>query len=140
MPMYKYYKPFTQETNRAEWLVYMDHMIACGRQYAGKYPDKQDFMCLSREEHRRLTSLLFQDNTLADREEIMTSFNRDELSYAIIGYIESDSIDAEKRIATIIASNILRSYELVIVELFEQVRAMQTPPENAALQGELIND
>jgi len=137
---YKYYKSYVNETNRPEWLIYMDHLIACGREYPCAYGSMPDFMCLSNAEHRRLTSLLFQDNTLADREEIMTSFNRDELSYAIIGYIESDSLDAEKRIATIIASNILRSYESVIVELFDDVRAMQTPTSNAESKGELINE
>lgn len=122
---HNYYKPYVNEVNRPEWLMYLDHLIACGRLYSASYKDKKSYECLSNEEHRRLISLLFQDNTLADREEIMFSHNRDELSYAIIGYIESDSPDAEKRIVKLIADNICRYYELPIVQLFEQIRQEQ---------------
>lgn len=123
--MYKYYRPYTNETNRPDWLVFLDHLIECGRLYTQNSRPNPDYTYLSTDETRRLTSLLFQDNTLSDREEIMCCENRDELSYAIIGYIESNSIDAEKRIVKIISDNIRRNYEPIIEDLFEQIRKEQ---------------
>jgi len=125
MSYYKYYKYYNGETSRPDWLVYVDHLIAIGRSYPSKKNNIKDYEYLNEQEYRKLVSLLFQDNTLCEREEIMLSHNKDELTLVVSSFVENDNSLSEKRVITMIIQNIVHYFETIIEELFEQIRTEQ---------------
>lgn len=122
--MYKYYESHINCKNRPEWMKYVDNLSALGRTHGFIRDGNEDYTRLKEEEYRRLASLLFKDSSISMQDEIITEFNKTEIFNKVSVYIESKSIDAEKSIADLISKNVIKSYQPVIKEIFDQVRTI----------------
>jgi len=114
--VYQYYKPYINETNRPEWLKYIDNLLEQGRKYFCKPTDELDYTEIKQEELEKLSRLMFSDNSRAEREEIILGYG-DSLLDAV------NSFDKDWMSSSII-NNILNYFEPHIKDIFEQIEEL----------------
>ena len=136
MSYYKYYPKYVGESNRPEWLSYMDDLIAVGRIYTHKVKESKDYESLNDIEYRTLITLLFQDNTLMEKEEIMLSGDTETMAECMAYFVQlgCNSPSSEERITQIISNNIMSYFKPVIEDIFAEIR------QDLSLQGDVEHE
>lgn len=119
--LFKYYS--CDESEKKDWMKYVDNLAFSGRLYVIKPSYEPDYTQLSSKEIKKLVGLLLKEMPISDRYDTITEYDYDsKLPEFLADYMISNSELELNKMANFIANNTVNYYMEHVENIFEQVR------------------